>query len=119
MPGGAHAGRVSAAPPPAGFVLAMLAVLWLAASALLFPLALLAYAGLARWLGEGARRAAWGVAAAALLGAFAWMTVGRTLPVPWAMAYGEEVAFGHLAAGTAMLLAVAWRRAGRPAGTLA
>ena len=88
----------------------MLAVMWLAASALLFPLAVLAYAGLARWLGPGARRTAWALALLALAGALAWMTVGRALPVTWAAAYGEEVAFGQLAVGTAMLLAVAWRR---------
>ena len=91
----------------------MLAVAWLVASAALFPLAVLAHAGLVRWRGEAGRRVAWALALLGLAGALAWMTVGRALPLTWAQAYGEEVAFGHLAAGTALLLALAWRR-GRP-----
>ena len=89
----------------------MLAAGWLVASAALFPFAVLAYAGLVRWRGAAGRRAAWGLAFCGVGGALFWMTVGRALPVTWAQAYGEEVAFAHLCAGTAFLLALAWRRA--------
>ncbi|HWH07974.1 MAG TPA: hypothetical protein VNX21_02170 [Candidatus Thermoplasmatota archaeon] len=96
------------ADPGPGHVVTVLVVAWLAASVLLFPLALLAYAGLSRWLGARARAAAWALAALGLGGAAAWMLAARG--VPGAMARGEETAFLHLCAGTAMLLALAWRR---------
>lgn len=65
-----------------------------------------------RWGWHRSRAATLGLSLAAFVGAFWWLSIGSRAKVAWMAAYGEEIAFLHLAAGAGTLLAVGIRQLG-------
>lgn len=96
--------------PPASVVIATMTVMLAGlAIALAIPAYFLAV-GLRRWVGAHARRAGWLVVAAAFAGFVFWIVGARASGWTPMMAYGEELAFAHLAATLAMAGVMLWPR---------
>lgn len=96
--------------PPTSVVVATMGVMLVGVSlALAIPAYFLAL-GLRRWLGPQARVAGWLVVAAAFAGFVFWIVGARIVDWTPMNAYGEEIAFGHLAATLAMAGVMLWPR---------